>query len=133
MNTARGRARRIIAHAYQVFDGSGSLLLTRFALNSDFTKVQVFGANTDGVAGDEIVVGVAEPGRIDQQVAAVVVVAEHRVELQVEVGVRFFEFRLPLRIVRAGDAGVVGGEASWVATAPALALSVLPISRIWYW
>jgi len=43
---------------FQVWDGSGNLLLTRFFLNVDFRELEVFGANTaNGVSGDEIVTG----------------------------------------------------------------------------
>jgi hypothetical protein len=49
--------------AFQLWDGSGNLLLTRFVLNSDFTDLQVFGANaTNSVATDEIVTGGLETG-----------------------------------------------------------------------
>jgi hypothetical protein len=44
--------------AYQVFDSNGNFILTRFVLNSNFTGVQVFGANTTNTAsGQEIVTG----------------------------------------------------------------------------
>src|SRR5262249_45672783 len=44
--------------AYQSFDFNGNFLLTRFVLDSGFTDVQVFGANTAGaIAGEEIVAG----------------------------------------------------------------------------
>ena len=49
--------------AFQLWDGSGNLVLTRFVLNSDFTDFQVFGANaTNSVAADEIVTGGLETG-----------------------------------------------------------------------
>jgi hypothetical protein len=41
---------------FQMFDPNGSLLLSRFVLNPDFTDLQVFAANTtNSVAGEEIV------------------------------------------------------------------------------
>ena len=44
--------------AYQLWDGNGNFLLTRFALNPDFTDFQLFGANTtNSVPGDEIITG----------------------------------------------------------------------------
>ncbi|MDH3442824.1 MAG: VCBS repeat-containing protein, partial [Deltaproteobacteria bacterium] len=47
--------------AFQTYDSNGNLLQTRFILNSDFTDVQIFGANTDNtLAGDEIVTGGTE-------------------------------------------------------------------------
>jgi hypothetical protein len=47
--------------AYQLFDSVGSLLLTRFILNPDFTELHVFGANTtNSVSGQEIVTGGTE-------------------------------------------------------------------------
>ncbi|MDH3445849.1 MAG: SBBP repeat-containing protein, partial [Deltaproteobacteria bacterium] len=49
--------------AFQTFDSNGTLLLTRFVLNDDFTNFQVFGANTtNGVLGDEIVSAGSESG-----------------------------------------------------------------------
>ncbi len=48
--------------AFQIFDDGGNLLRTRFALNPDFTQVQMLAANTDGVGEDEIVVGGLEAG-----------------------------------------------------------------------
>ena len=48
---------------YQVWDKDGNFVVGRFVLNPDFTDVQVFGANTtNGVAGDEVVVGGTETG-----------------------------------------------------------------------
>jgi hypothetical protein len=44
--------------AYQAFDTTANFILTRFVLNSDFTDLQIFGANTtNSVEGEEIVVG----------------------------------------------------------------------------
>jgi hypothetical protein len=44
--------------AFQIWDGSGNILLTRFVLNPDFTEFQLFGANTtNNVTGQEIVTG----------------------------------------------------------------------------
>jgi Protein of unknown function (DUF4038)/Putative collagen-binding domain of a collagenase len=51
--------------AYQVFDSNGNFVLTRFVLNSDFTDLQVFGANTaNAVTGEEIVTGGTETSRL---------------------------------------------------------------------
>ena len=49
--------------AYQVFDASGSFILTRFVLNPDFSDFQLFGANiTNSVEGEELVTGGLETG-----------------------------------------------------------------------
>jgi len=49
--------------AFQTFDSNGNFILTRFALNPNFTDFQVFGANTtNGVTGEEIVTGGTETG-----------------------------------------------------------------------
>ena len=46
--------------AFQIFDGSGNFLLTRFALNPDFTELQCLTGDLTGAAGDEIVTGGSE-------------------------------------------------------------------------
>jgi Subtilase family len=47
--------------AFQTFNDIGSLVLTRFVLNRDFTDIYIFGANTtNSVAGGEIVTGGTE-------------------------------------------------------------------------
>src|SRR5262249_3576950 len=44
--------------AYQVFDAEGNLLRTQFVLNPNFTADNsCIGANLDGVAGDEVIIG----------------------------------------------------------------------------
>jgi hypothetical protein len=44
--------------AYQAFDSSGNLVGTQFVLNPDFrVDTSCMGANLDGVAGDEVIVG----------------------------------------------------------------------------
>jgi hypothetical protein len=44
--------------AYQVFDSLGNMVRTQFVLNADFTgDSNCIGANLDGVAGDEVIVG----------------------------------------------------------------------------
>jgi hypothetical protein len=49
--------------AVQVFDANGNFILTRFVLNSDFTDLQIFGANTtNSVVGEEVVTGGTEAG-----------------------------------------------------------------------
>jgi len=42
---------------FQLFDGNGNLLLSRFVLNRDFTDLQVFAATTNSVTGEMTVVG----------------------------------------------------------------------------
>jgi Beta-propeller repeat/FG-GAP-like repeat len=49
--------------AFQTFDANGSMMLTRFVLNPDFTNIQIFGANSsNAVAGNEIIVSGTETG-----------------------------------------------------------------------
>ena len=48
--------------AFQVFDPNGTLRLSQFVLNRDFTDLQVFAANTTAVAGEVIVAGGVETG-----------------------------------------------------------------------
>jgi len=42
---------------FQIFDGNGNLLLSRFVLNRDFTDLQVFAAKTNLITGEMIIVG----------------------------------------------------------------------------
>jgi aldose sugar dehydrogenase len=46
--------------AFQVFDGGGDLLLTRFVLNSDFTNIRFFATDQNGDGNKEIGVGGVE-------------------------------------------------------------------------
>jgi uncharacterized protein YllA (UPF0747 family) len=48
--------------AFQLFDPNGTLRLSRFVLNPDFTDLQVFAANANAVAGEEIVAAGVETG-----------------------------------------------------------------------
>jgi len=43
--------------AFQVFDGSGNLILTQFVLNPDFTNLKVFAVDQNGDGDKEIGVG----------------------------------------------------------------------------
>ena len=46
--------------AFQLFNGSGSLLVTQFVLNGDFTNVKAFAVDYDGAGDQEIGVGGTE-------------------------------------------------------------------------
>jgi len=49
--------------AFQLYDINGNFLLGRFVLNTDFADdYQCLGADLDGVAGDEMIVGGSETG-----------------------------------------------------------------------
>ena len=43
--------------AFQLFDGSGNLLVTQFVLNGDFTNVRAFAVDQDGDRDKEIGIG----------------------------------------------------------------------------
>ena len=43
--------------AFQLFDGSGNLLVTQFVLNADFTNLKVFPVDQDGDGDKEIGIG----------------------------------------------------------------------------
>ena len=59
-----GRETRGLARGpgFQVWDGSGNLILTRLALNGDFSNVRVFVVDQDGDGDEEIGIGGVETG-----------------------------------------------------------------------
>jgi len=59
-----GRETRGLARGpgFQVWDGSGNLILTRLALNGDFSNVRVFVVDQDGDGDGEIGIGGVETG-----------------------------------------------------------------------
>ncbi|NIV50778.1 MAG: hypothetical protein GWN53_02635, partial [Gammaproteobacteria bacterium] len=106
--------------AFQLFDGEGALLRTRFVLNADFRESACLGADLDGLAGDEIVFIGRESGGLGRGPAVQVFGADGTLWLTHFVLNRDFS-ELQVSVADAGGRTIVvaGRETGGLARGPA--------------